>query len=73
MHGTPRAQEAVFASSRLFFGRRLARRDEPLAHREPRRSPTQRLAVTQIGTTQDITLRSYLAEHGLRDATPAGT
>jgi len=32
----------------------------------------KRLAVTQIGTTQDITLRSYLAEHGLRDATAGG-
>ena len=32
----------------------------------------RRLAVTQIGTTQDITLRSYLAENGLRDATAGG-
>ncbi len=32
----------------------------------------KRLAVTQIGTTQDITLRSYLADHGLRDATAGG-
>jgi NitT/TauT family transport system substrate-binding protein len=32
----------------------------------------KRLAVTQIGTTQDITLRSYLAEHGLRDSTAGG-
>ncbi|MDB4945441.1 MAG: hypothetical protein JWP97_4975 [Labilithrix sp.] len=32
----------------------------------------KRLAVTQIGTTQDLTLRSYLAEHGLRDATAGG-
>jgi NitT/TauT family transport system substrate-binding protein len=32
----------------------------------------KRLAVTQIGTTQDITLRSYLLEHGLRDSTAGG-
>ena len=32
----------------------------------------KRLAVTQIGTTQDIALRSYLAEHGLRDSTAGG-
>lgn len=32
----------------------------------------KRLAVTQIGTTQDITLRAYLAEHGLRDAAAGG-
>jgi NitT/TauT family transport system substrate-binding protein len=30
------------------------------------------LAVTQIGTTQDLALRSYLAEHGLRDSTAGG-
>ncbi len=32
----------------------------------------KRLAVTQIGTTQDITLRSYLAEHGLRAEAAGG-
>ncbi len=32
----------------------------------------KRLAVTQIGTTQDITLRSYLAEHRLRDVAAGG-
>jgi len=32
----------------------------------------RRLAVTQLGTTQDLTLRSYLAEHGLRDAAAGG-
>lgn len=32
----------------------------------------KRLAVTQIGTTQDMTLRSYLATHGLKDATAGG-
>ena len=32
----------------------------------------KRLAVTQIGTTQDMTLRSYLAAHGLKDATAGG-
>lgn len=30
------------------------------------------LAVTQIGTTQDLALRSYLAQHALRDATSGG-
>lgn len=30
------------------------------------------LAVTQLGTTQDVTLRAYLAEHGLRDAAAGG-
>lgn len=30
------------------------------------------LAVTQIGTTQDLALRAYLAEHGLRDTTAGG-
>ena len=32
----------------------------------------KRLAVTQIGTTQDMTLRSYLASNGLKDATAGG-
>jgi NitT/TauT family transport system substrate-binding protein len=30
------------------------------------------LAVTQIGTTQDLALRSYLAQHALRDTTASG-
>ena len=30
------------------------------------------LAVTQIGTTQDLALRSYLAQHALRDTTAGG-
>lgn len=30
------------------------------------------LAVTQIGTTQDLALRSYLADHALRDTTAGG-
>ena len=30
------------------------------------------LAVTQIGTTQDLALRSYLAEHSFRDTTAGG-
>ena len=30
------------------------------------------LAVTQIGTTQDLALRSYLAEHALQDTTAGG-
>jgi NitT/TauT family transport system substrate-binding protein len=30
------------------------------------------LAVTQIGTTQDLALRSYLAKHALRDTTAGG-
>jgi len=30
------------------------------------------LAVTQIGTTQDVTLRAYLDENGLRDANAGG-
>jgi NitT/TauT family transport system substrate-binding protein len=30
------------------------------------------LAVTQIGTTQDLALRSYLAQHDLRDSTAGG-
>jgi len=30
------------------------------------------LAVTQIGTTQDLALRAYLAQHALRDATAGG-
>ena len=30
------------------------------------------LAVTQIGTTQDLSLRTYLAEHDLRDTTAGG-
>ncbi len=32
----------------------------------------KRLAVTQIGTTQDLALRTYLAEHALRDASAGG-
>ena len=32
----------------------------------------KRLAVTQIGTTQDLSLRTYLAEHALRDASAGG-
>jgi NitT/TauT family transport system substrate-binding protein len=30
------------------------------------------LAVTQIGTTQDLALRSYLADHALKDTTAGG-
>lgn len=30
------------------------------------------LAVTQIGTTQDLALRTYLADHALRDTTAGG-
>jgi NitT/TauT family transport system substrate-binding protein len=30
------------------------------------------LAVTQLGTTQDLALRSYLAQHALRDTTAGG-
>lgn len=30
------------------------------------------LAVTQIGTTQDLSLRTYLADHGLKDANAGG-
>lgn len=30
------------------------------------------LAVTQLGTTQDIALRAYLADHGLRDTITGG-
>lgn len=32
----------------------------------------KRLAVTQLGTTQDVALRSYLSAAGLRDATAGG-
>ena len=32
----------------------------------------RRLAVTQLGTTQDVALRGYLADNALRDTTTAG-
>ncbi|MBX3185590.1 MAG: ABC transporter substrate-binding protein [Labilithrix sp.] len=32
----------------------------------------KRLAVTQIGTTQDVALRHFIAAHGLRDAAAGG-
>jgi NitT/TauT family transport system substrate-binding protein len=33
---------------------------------------TKRLAVAQLGSTQDVALRTYLREHGLADATAGG-
>lgn len=32
----------------------------------------RRIAVTQLGTTQDVALRAYLAEHGLRESIAGG-
>ncbi len=32
----------------------------------------KRVAITQIGTTQDVALRIYLRDHGLRDVTSGG-
>lgn len=41
--------------------------------RTPEDLSGKRLAVTGIGTTQDVALRTYLRQHGLRIATEGGT
>lgn len=48
----------------------VVRRESGIAR--PADLRNKRLAVTQIGTTQDITLRTFLAENGLRDEASGG-